>query len=329
MLNNLEPVTRKFIESLAAQRGKPVYTLSIAEARKFLDNTQTQQTVEKLPAEIEQRTLQCGPTGKTSIRIVRPAQTSGTLPCVVYFHGGGWVMGNFDTHDRLVREIVNGTQAAVVFCEYAPSPEAQYPVAIEQAYAVTKYIAERGGEFNLDGNNLAVAGDCAGGNMATVVSSLAKERGGPRIGCQVLFNPITDCNLDTGSYREFGEGGLLTKQAMELFLNSYAPDPSVRKQPTVSPLQASTDQLRGLPNTLLFTCENDVVRDEGEAYARKLTQAGVSVCCLRCQGTIHDFVVLNALAGTPVTRTAIQCANQTLRESFGGKKQTQPKKMTA
>jgi acetyl esterase len=325
-LNNLDPVTRKFIESLTAQRGKSMYTLSIAEARKYLDSAQAQ-PVEKFPVEIAQHTLQCGPTGKTSVRIVRPTAGNQKLPVIMYFHGGGFTLGNFDTHERLVREICHGTQAAVVFVEYTPSPEVQYPVGLEQAFAATKYICEHGGDFHLDGNNVAVAGDCAGGNICACVCLLAKERGGPRIGCQVLFYPITDANLDTNSYREFADGPGLTKQAMELFLTSYVPDQNTRKQPTVSPLQASTDQLRGLPQTLVITAENDCCRDEGEAYARKLSQAGVSCACTRCLGTIHDFVMLNALAGTPACRTAINLANQTLLEALNPQKQ--PKKMTA
>jgi acetyl esterase len=315
MSTNLESITGKFIEALAAHGGKPIYTLSVSEARKVLESAQAQR-VAKSPADIDQQTLAVGPTGDISIKIVRPPKTSGTLPVIIYFHGGGWIRGSYNTHDRLVREIANGTQAAVVFVEYEPSPEAQYPVAIEQAYAATKYIADHDKEFNLDSSRLAVAGDSVGGNMAAVVTLLARERGGPRIQYQVLFYPVTDANLDNGSYHKFAEGPGLTRAAMEWFWNAYAPDLATRKQPTVSPLQSSIEQLRGLPPALVITDENDVLRDEGEAYARKLMQAGVAVTAVRYLGTIHDFVMLNAIADTPATRAAIAQANDALRRAL-------------
>jgi acetyl esterase len=288
--NYLEPVTARFIESLAAQGGPPIYTVSIADARHVLETVQAQ-PIKKSPADIDQRTLAAGPTGQISIRTIRPPHASGQLPVIMYFHGGGWILGGYRTHDRLLREIANGTPAAVVFVEYEPPPEAKYPVAIGQAYAATTYIAEHGGEFNLDGSRLAVTGDSVGGNMAAVVALLAKERSGPRIQYQALFYPVTDANLDNHSYREFAEGPWLTRAAMEWFWNAYAPDSATRKQPTVSPLQASADQLRGLPAALAVTDENDVLRAEGEAYAGKLMQAGVSVTAVRYLGTIHNFVI--------------------------------------
>lgn len=319
MSTNLEPITRKFIDAVATQGGKPIYKLSITEARNILESAQAQR-VAKLPTDIQQRTLAVGPTGDISIKIARPQKTSGTLPVIMYFHGGGWILGSYNTHDRLVREIANGARAAVAFVEYEPSPEAQYPVAIEQAYAATKYMADRAKEFNLDASRLAVAGDSVGGNMAAVVTLLAKERGGPRIQYQVLFYPVTDANLDNGSYREFAEGPWLTRAAMEWFWNAYAPDLATRKQPMVSPLQSSIEQLRGLPPALVITDENDVLRDEGEAYAHKLMQAGVSVTAVRHLGTIHDFVMLNALADTPAARAAIAQANDALRKALANQR---------
>jgi acetyl esterase len=319
MSTNLEPITRKFIDAVAAQGGKPIYKLSITEARNILESAQAQR-VAKLATDIQQGTLAVGPTGDISIKIVRPPKTSGTLPVIMYFHGGGWILGSYNTHDRLVREIANGARAAVVFVEYEPSPEAQYPVAIEQAYAATKYIADHAKEFNLDASRLAVAGDSVGGNMAAVVTLLAKERGGPRIQYQVLFYPVTDANLDNGSYREFTEGPWLTRAAMEWFWNAYAPDLATRKQPMVSPLQSSIEQLRGLPPALVITDENDVLRDEGEAYAHKLMQAGVSVTAVRYLGTIHDFVMLNAIADTPAARAAIAQANNALRSALANQR---------
>lgn len=311
----LERNTDQFIQALAAKGGPPIYKLSIEEARKVLDGAQAG-PVNKLPAQIEDRTIPGGPTGEISIRIVRPIKSSGKLPVVVYFHGGGWILGNKDTHDRLVREIANGARAAVVFVNYAPSPEAKYPTAIEQAYAATKYVAEHGQSLNLDSTRLAVAGDSVGGNMAAVVTLLAKERGGPKIDYQVLFYPVTDANLGNASYQEFANGPWLTKPAMEWFWNAYAPDVATRKRPTVSPLQAPIDQLKGLPPALVITDENDVLRDEGEAYAQKLIQAGVRVTAVRYLGTIHDFVMLNAIMETPAARSAIALANLNLQRAF-------------
>ncbi|WP_133646149.1 alpha/beta hydrolase [Paraburkholderia flava] len=308
----LEPATQAFIDGLAAHGGPPIYTLSPADARNVLAGAQSQ-PVAKLPAHIEDRVLPIGPTGKVAIRIVKPEGASGTLPAVIYFHGGGWVLGDKNTHDRLVREIANGAHAAVIFVDYDRSPEAKYPVPIEQAYAATAYVAAHPKEFGIDANRIAVAGDSVGGNMTAAVTLLAKERGGPKLRYQVLFYPVTDANFDDGSYNEFANGPWLTKPAMKWFWDAYAPNAADREKITASPLRATLDDLKGLPPALVITDENDVLRDEGEAYARKLTQAGVRVTAVRYEGTIHDFVMLNALADTPATRAAIAQANAALR----------------
>lgn len=308
----LEPVTREFLEKVNKQGGTPIYQLSPKEARKVLSNLQAAH-VAKLPADIDDLDIPVGPEGQVSIRIIRPKGNKEILPVVLYFHGGGWVLGDKDTHDRLVREIANGANAAVVFVNFTPSPEAKYPTPIEEAYAATKYVSENGKNFNLDGSRLAVAGDSVGGNMAAAVLLLAKERGGPKINYQVLFYPVTDANFDTQSYQQYATGIWLTREAMKWFWDNYLPDEETRKKPTASPLQASVDQLRGQPPALVITDENDVLRDEGEAYAHKLIQAGVNVTAVRYIGTIHDFVMLNALAGTPATCSAIGLAIENLR----------------
>lgn len=308
----LEPVTREFLEKVNKQGGTPIYQLSPKEARKVLSNLQAAH-VAKLPADIDDLDIPVGPEGRVSIRIIRPKGNKEILPVVMYFHGGGWVLGDKDTHDRLVREIANGANAAVVFVNFTPSPEAKYPTPIEEAYAATKYISENGKNFNLDGSRLAVAGDSVGGNMVAAVLLLAKERGGPKINYQVLFYPVTDANFDTQSYQQYATGIWLTREAMKWFWDNYLPDEETRKKPTASPLQASVDQLRGQPPALVITDENDVLRDEGEAYAHKLIQAGVNVTAVRYIGTIHDFVMLNALAGTPATCSAIGLAIENLR----------------
>src|SRR5689334_25439940 len=193
----LEPTTQAFIDSLAGS--KPINTLSYADARKVLEDAQAIQ-VRKPPADVEEKVFPVGPTGEVSVRIYRPQNAKAPLPVVMYFHGGGWVLGSKNTHDRLLRDLTNGAQAAFVFVNYTPSPEAQFPVPIEQDYAATKYIAEHGSEFGLDAGRLAVAGDSVGGNMVAVVTQLAKERRGPTIRYQVLFYPVTDASMSQKSY---------------------------------------------------------------------------------------------------------------------------------
>ena len=310
----LELHTQQFIDSLAG--APPIYTLSPADARSVLTRAQSI-PVGKPNAEIEDITLPVGPAGSVPIRIVRPAGTAEVLPVVMYFHGGGWILGDRDTHDRLIREIAVGVEAAVVFVDYSRAPEARYPVAIEQAYAATRYVAANAADLRIDPLRLAVAGDSVGGNMAAAVTLMAKKRRDPKIAFQVLFYPVTDSAFDTSSYTHFADGPWLTKRAMEWFWDAYQPDPAARKQPTATPLNASLDQLAGLPEALVVVDENDVLRDEGEAYAHKLSDAGVRVTSVRYNGTIHDFVMLNALADTPATRGAIAQAIGALRGALG------------
>jgi acetyl esterase len=239
------------------------------------------------------------------------------LPVVMFFHGGGWMLGGVGTHDRLVRELSGGARATVVFVDYELAPGARYPIANEQAYAATRYVAEHADELGVDAGRLAVLGDSAGGNMATVMALMAKERGGPAITAQVLFYPVTAADFDNASYRQYAEGPWLTRTAMKWFWDAYLPDVAARRQPTASPLEASLGQLSGLPPALIITDENDVLRDEGEAYAHKLAQAGVSVSAVRYLGTMHDFVMLNAITDAPAPRSAIALAIDTLRRAFG------------
>ena len=311
----LEQKTQAFIDALNAQGGKPIYEFSFADARKVLEDAQAGD-VTKLPADVEDAVLPVGPTGEVSVRIYRPQGSKGILPVVMYLHGGGWILGSKNTHDRLLRDLVNGTDAAFVFVNYTPSPEAQFPVPVEQCYAATKYIFEHGKDFAFDTSRMAVAGDSVGGDMAAVVVQLAKERKGPVLRYQVLLYPVTDANLSTPTYEEFADGPWLTKAMMAWFWDTYAPNKEDRKKSTASPLMATAEQLKGLPPTLLIVDENDVLRDEGEAYARKLIEAGVEVTAVRVLGTVHDFAMLNALADTPATKFAIQIASDKLRAAL-------------
>ena len=235
----------------------------------------------------------------------------------MYFHGGGWVLGSKNTHARLLMELTRTTNAAYAFVNSTPSPEAQFPAPVEEAYAAICYLVDHASALKLDPACVAVAGDSAGGNMATAVALLAKQRGGPKLRFQVLFYPVTNSQFDTPSYNLFGDGPWLTRPAMQWFWNAYAPDSEARKNITASPLLATLEDLSQLPPALIITAENDVLRDEGEAYADRLGQAGVDVMAVRFLGTIHDFAMLNSLSGTPAARGAVALASQRLRQALG------------
>ncbi|MFM9695572.1 alpha/beta hydrolase [Streptomyces europaeiscabiei] len=312
----LEPAAAAFAEATA---NPPfLFELPPAEGRKAVDEVQSGE-IEKPEIDEEWVTVSGGPTGSVRARIVRPAGAEGILPVVLYIHGAGWVFGNAHTHDRLVRELAVGANAAVVFPEYDLSPEARYPVAIEQNYAVAQWIVEQGATTkDLDGARLAVAGDSVGGNMTAALTLMAKQRGDVPLVQQVLFYPVTDASFDTGSYRQFATGYFLRRDGMQWFWDQYTTDEAERAQITASPLRASVGQLTDLPPALVITGEADVLRDEGEAYANKLREAGVPVTAVRFQGVIHDFVMLNALRGTHAAEAAITLATGTLRTALHG-----------
>jgi acetyl esterase/lipase len=311
----VEKNTREFLEKLLLSKGPPLYKVSPEQARGVLSGLQAG-NIQKLPADVETRTITGGSIGEVSFSIVRPPNSGDrALSVVMYFHGGGWVLGGADTHDRLIRELSNGMDAALVFVNYTPSPEAKYPLPIEQAYAATKWIKEKGQTINLDPSHLAVAGDSVGGNMAAATTLLAKKRDGELgIDYQLLFYPVTDANFDTASYNAFQDGYFLTREAMKWFWNNYTTSQTNRKEPTVSPLQASVDELRDLPPALIINGEFDVLRDEGEAFAHKLIDARVEVKGVRYHGTIHDFVMLNPISNTPAARGAIEQACYILKK---------------
>jgi acetyl esterase len=233
----------------------------------------------------------------------------------MFFHGGGWVLCDFSTHSRLVHEIAVGAGAAVVFVEYSRSPEVRFPVANEEAYFATRYVAENGPALNIDSSRIGVAGDSAGANMAAVVTMLANARGGPKISSAALFYPVLGADFETASYLEFADGYFLTRDSMKWFWDNYLPDTEARRQSHASPVHASLEQLRGFPPTFVMTCECDVLRDEGETFARKLMHAGVRVAGARYLGAIHGCMTLGPLANTPAVRAAIGAATAHLREN--------------
>jgi acetyl esterase len=306
----LEPITQDFLDTIG--ENPDLCRQSPEEARRALVRIQAG-AVGRPSAQIEDMSFPVGPTGSVAVRIVRPSDAQRILPVIVYIHGGGWCLGDADTHDRVVRELAVAAGAALFFVEYDRSPEARYPVALEQIYAVIVHVAARGESLGVDPTRLAVVGDGAGGNLAAAITLLAMQRRGPKIDLQVLFYPITDADFATSSYQSFADGPWLTKAAMERFWDAYLPDAALRNDITAAPLRASVDQLRGLPDALIIVAENDVLCDDGEGYARLLFSAGVRATSVRYSGTIHGFVVLNALADTPATRSAIAQAVSALR----------------
>ncbi|WP_127593290.1 alpha/beta hydrolase [Paenibacillus lautus] len=302
----LETAAKQFAEATA----NPPYLFDHGpvKGREVVDQVQSG-SVNKLPVEIEELTINGGPKGSVSLTIVRPQNAPSVLPVILYTHGAGWVFGNVHTHDRLIRELAVGSQSAVVFTNYSLSPENRYPVAIEEVYAALDWVAENGSQYGFDTNRIVVAGDSVGGNMSAAITLMAKDRKGPKIHKQLLFYPVTDASFDNDSYIQFAEGYFLRRDAMQWFWDQYTTDPEQRKEIYASPLQATTEQLAGLPEALVITGEADVLRDEGEAYANKLREAGVRVTAVRFQGIIHDFVMLNDLADTAAARGALLLAN--------------------
>ncbi|MFJ7496385.1 alpha/beta hydrolase [Streptomyces sp. NPDC097727] len=310
----LEKIDQDFLDQLAAADGTPLYKLSYKAARDVLNKLQAG-PVDMLPAQISKRTVPGGPTGPVSIHVVRPNGVKGDLPAIVYIHGGGWVLGNFTTHERLVRQIADGSRAAVVFVDYTPSPEAQFPVPVEQAYAVARWVADHGREIGVDASRLAVAGDSVGGDMTAAVTLMSKQRGGPHFRQQVMLYPVADANVNTPSYNRFAENCWLTKPAMKWFWDAYAPRVTDRSNPLASPLHATVDQLRGLPPALMIT-DSDVLLDAANAYAAKLRAAGVPVTSSHHGGVTHDFMMLNALADTEAAKQAVTQTTMVLREAL-------------
>jgi acetyl esterase len=298
------PVLEAPAAALAKATSTPpfLYQLSPAEGRKAVEALQAGGL--KPDADITDVVVGGGPTGNIRLRIVKPPNARAPLPVILFIHGAGWVFGSPQTHDRLVRELAVGAHAAVVFPDYDLSPEARYPVALEQCWAAAQWVTSSGSDFGL-GARMAIAGDSVGGNMTAALTLLAKQRGGVEFAAQVLFYPVTDANFDTESYQQFEKGYYLARDGMRWFFDQYTSDPEQRAEITVSPLRATAEQLSGLPPALVITGEADVLRDEGEAYADHLREAGVAVTAARYAGIVHDFVMLDALRNTRAADAAI------------------------
>ena len=293
--------------------GAPLETLSKEDARQVLIGAQASVKVDLSGIEVSQKTITADGQ-EISLDIVRPEGVAEELPVFIFIHGGGWILGDFPTHERLVRDLVVASGVVAVFVNYTPSPEAQYPIAINQIYAATKWVSEHGAEIGVDGKRLGVIGNSVGGNMTAVTSILAKQRKGPEIKVAVMMWPIVDANFETESYKQFGADRFLTTPLMKWMYDMYIPDPSKRSDILASPLRATVDQLRGLPPTLIQVAENDVLRDEGEAYGRLLLEAGVKATTVRYNGVIHDWGLLNGLAHIQQTKDLFTQASAELRK---------------
>ena len=320
-LPNLNTKTEEFISMLEQRDNAPLYTLSPDGARDFLDSLQIE-THKEIDADVADINVPAQDTQDIEVRVVRPKNSTEKLPVILYIHGGGWVMGGKESFDMLIRKLAVCTDSAVFFPEYSLSPEAQYPQALNEISRVLEYIYNNAKELNIDNTKIAIAGDSAGGNMATVTAlavkkALQKQKENKLdIIFECLFYPVTNADMDTKSYDSFKDGPWLSKKAMEWFFEAYVPEKKLRDDATVSPLKASEEELALLPPTLIITDENDVLRDEGEAYARKLDSAGVDVLNVRINGTIHDFVMLNALSDTFAAKGALDLACKMLKDAL-------------
>lgn len=310
----IDPQVRAFLADLNKD-SSPFWTLPQPKPQEILTELQSKTPVDMSGVTTVEKTIsQDGRTVK--LYIMTPQHAAEKPGVLLFIHGGVWIVGNFQNHQRLLRDLVVGSGQIGVFVEYTPLPEAKYPTQLEESYAALKWVATHAGDFGADGTRIAVAGNSVGGDMTAALTLMSKDRNGPKITYQLLFIPATDASVDTGSYREFGTGRFLPRSFMKYGWDLYAPDEKTRNNPYVSPLRASGDELKGLPPALVITAENDPLRDEGEAYARKLKDAGVAVTATRYNGMIHDFVLLNAIRDVPNVEAALQQASDAIRQAM-------------
>src|SRR5262245_32593463 len=309
----VERRVREFLKAVNSGGGKPMETLTPAEARKVLVDAQASVRLDLPACDIEAKTIAQDGL-KVSLTIVRPAGSKAILPGFIFVHGGGWILGDFPTHERFVRDLVADSGFTAVFVNYTPSPEAHYPTAINEIYAATRWVAEHGGEINVNGKRLAIVGNSVGGNMTAAVAHMAKDKGTPELKCQIMLWPVTDADFETESYHEYAEGYFLSRAMMMWFWDAYAPDHAQRRESYASPLQATVEQLRGLPPALIQVAGNDVLREQGLAYARKLDAVGVDVTSVRYENLIHDYGLLNAISQVPAVRAALHQVAAMLRK---------------
>jgi acetyl esterase/lipase len=308
----IDPQVRAFLTEINKD-STPIWKLPQPKPQDIITGLQNKTPVDMSKVSTVEKTIT--QDGKTVKIYIMTPETKAAKPGVLFFvHGGVWIVGNFENHQRLLRDLVVGSGQIGVFVEYTPLPAAKFPTQLDESYAALKWTAEHAAEFGADGSRIAVAGNSVGGNMSAALTLMTKDKRGPKISYQVLLIPATDASVDTASYHEFGTGRFLARDFMKYGWDLYAPDAKTRDNPYVSPLRASNEELKGLPPALVITAENDPLRDEGEAYARKLKAAGVDVAAVRYNGMIHDFVLLNGIRNVPAVGAAIQQASDGIRQ---------------
>ena len=310
----IDPQIRTFLADLNKD-SSPFWELPQPKPQDILTGLQNQTPVDMSGVTTIEKTItQDGRTVK--LYIMSPQQVSGKPGVLFFIHGGVWIVGNFQNHQRLLRDLVVRSGQVGVFVEYTPLPQAKFSTQLDESYVALQWVAAHAGEFGADGTRIAIVGNSVGGNMTAAITLMAKDKKGPKIAIQVLFIPATDASVDTDSYREFGTGRFLARAFMKYGWDLYAPDEKTRNNPYVSPLRASNEELQGLPPALVITAENDPLRDEGEAYARKLKNAGVRVTATRYNGMIHDFVLLNAIHNVAGVQAALEQSSDAIREAL-------------
>ena len=312
--DRIDPQVRSFLADLNKD-SSPFWELPQPKPQDILTGLQNKTPVDMSGVTTVEKTIsQDGRTVK--LYIMTPDHVTGKPGVLFFIHGGVWIVGNFQNHQRLLRDLVVGSGQIGVFVEYTPLPAAKYPTQMEETYAALTWVAAHADDFGADGSRIAIAGNSVGGNMSAALTLMTKDRNGPKITYQVLFIPATDASVDTNSYHEFATGRFLARAFMKYGWDLYAPDEKTRNIPYVSPLRASNEELKGLPPALVITAENDPLRDEGEAYARKLKDAGVAVTATRYDGMIHDFVLLNAIHEVPGVQAALAQSSEAIREAL-------------
>jgi len=306
----LDPQAKAVLDQFASMGGQQLHEMSVAQARELILGMVALAGEPESVARIENRTVP-GPAGEIPVRIYAPVGTA-PFPVLVYFHGGGWVIGNLDTHDGICRSLANRVGCLVVSVDYRLAPEHPFPAAPEDCYAATRWLAEHAGSLGGDKGRIAVGGDSAGGNLAAVVALMARDRGGPKLAFQLLVYPATDTDFETRSYRENSEGYFLTRADMVWFWNHYAPRDEDRRNPYAAPLRAAS--LRGLPPALVITAEFDPLCDDGNAYAARLREDGVPVRLSQQDGLIHGFFQMGAVIDRG--RASVDEASRALKDAF-------------
>ncbi len=307
---HLDRGTREYLKVLNSSP-EPVESLPVAEARRVL--VEAQAGVQTDLSGIDETSIRIPACGHTlTVDAVRPAGAKDTLAPFIFLHGGGWVLGDYPTHCRLVRDIVVASGQAALFVNYTPSPESRFPQAIEEIFTSLEWIAANGSQLGVDSSRIALVGNSAGGNMAVATALKARDAGIP-VRCQILLWPVTDAGTEWESYRLYGRERFLTAPLMRWFFEQYIRDGADRDSIYLSPVRASVEQLRGLPPTLIAVAENDILRDQGEELGRKLDRAGVETATVRFNGVIHDWGMLNGFARLAATRTLIDLIAATLR----------------